>query len=50
MKTVPSTLPFSPQDTVGQAPSVLVEPVLGVLCSVHLEVQYEGRTRLATSG
>ncbi|NXV86381.1 ARMD1 protein, partial [Calonectris borealis] len=29
------------QDMVGQAPSVLVEPVLGVLRSVHLEVQYE---------
>ncbi|KAM7106663.1 LOW QUALITY PROTEIN: armadillo-like helical domain containing protein 1 [Ciconia maguari] len=29
------------QDTVGEAPSVLVKPVLGVLCSVHLEVQYE---------
>ncbi|XP_050757068.1 armadillo-like helical domain containing protein 1 [Gymnogyps californianus] len=29
------------QDVVGEAPSVLVEPVLGVLCSVCLEVQYE---------
>ncbi|KAM6263373.1 armadillo-like helical domain containing protein 1 [Spheniscus humboldti] len=29
------------QDMVGDAPSVPVEPVLGVLCSVHLEVQYE---------
>ncbi|NXW20723.1 ARMD1 protein, partial [Circaetus pectoralis] len=29
------------QDVVGDVPSVLVEPVLGVLCSVHLEVQYE---------
>ncbi|NXA23004.1 ARMD1 protein, partial [Ibidorhyncha struthersii] len=29
------------QDVVGEAPSVLVEPVLGVLCSEHLEVQYE---------
>ncbi|NXI97740.1 ARMD1 protein, partial [Psophia crepitans] len=29
------------QDTVGEAPSILVEPVLGALCSVHLEVQYE---------
>ncbi|XP_029889134.1 armadillo-like helical domain containing protein 1 isoform X1 [Aquila chrysaetos chrysaetos] len=29
------------QDVVGEVPSVLVEPVLGVLCSVHLEVQYE---------
>ncbi|NXH21005.1 ARMD1 protein, partial [Bucco capensis] len=29
------------QDVVGEAPPVLVEPVLGVLGSVHLEVQYE---------
>ncbi|KGL93014.1 Uncharacterized protein C1orf228, partial [Charadrius vociferus] len=29
------------QDVVGEAPSIIVEPVLGVLCSVHLEVQYE---------
>ncbi|XP_051480543.1 armadillo-like helical domain containing protein 1 [Apus apus] len=29
------------QDVVGEAPSVLVEPVLGVLCSMHLEVQHE---------
>ncbi|NXI39884.1 ARMD1 protein, partial [Galbula dea] len=29
------------QDVVGEAPSVLVEPVLGVLGSVHLEVQHE---------
>ncbi|XP_072722752.1 armadillo-like helical domain containing protein 1 isoform X5 [Ciconia boyciana] len=34
------------QDTVGEAPSVLVKPVLGVLCSVHLEVQYEDPTAL----
>ncbi|XP_076196448.1 armadillo-like helical domain containing protein 1 isoform X1 [Aptenodytes patagonicus] len=34
------------QDMVGEAPSVLVEPVLGVLCSVHLEVQYEDPTTL----
>ncbi|GAB0193085.1 armadillo-like helical domain containing protein 1 [Grus japonensis] len=30
------------QDIVGKAPSILVEPVLDVLCSVHLEVQSEG--------
>ncbi|XP_064311313.1 armadillo-like helical domain containing protein 1 [Phalacrocorax carbo] len=29
------------QDAVGEAPSVLVEPVLGMLGSAHLEVQYE---------
>ncbi|NXT00486.1 ARMD1 protein, partial [Jacana jacana] len=29
------------QDVVGEAPSILVEPVLSLLCSVHLEVQYE---------
>ncbi|NXW01342.1 ARMD1 protein, partial [Fregetta grallaria] len=29
------------QDMVGEAPSVLVEPLLGVLRSVRLEVQYE---------
>ncbi|NWI33698.1 ARMD1 protein, partial [Sula dactylatra] len=29
------------QDAVGEAPSILVESVLGVLGSVHLEVQYE---------
>ncbi|KAM6080797.1 armadillo-like helical domain containing protein 1 [Theristicus caerulescens] len=29
------------QETVGEAPSLLVEPVLGALCSAHLEVQYE---------
>ncbi|NXK06321.1 ARMD1 protein, partial [Herpetotheres cachinnans] len=29
------------QDVVGEAPSLLVEPVLGALCSVHLEVQYK---------
>ncbi|NXT86355.1 ARMD1 protein, partial [Anhinga rufa] len=29
------------QDSMGEAPSILVEPVLGVLGSVHLEVQYE---------
>ncbi|XP_054689544.1 armadillo-like helical domain containing protein 1 isoform X3 [Grus americana] len=29
------------QDIVGKAPSILVEPVLDVLCSVHLEVQSE---------
>ncbi|NXJ73652.1 ARMD1 protein, partial [Trogon melanurus] len=29
------------QDVVGEAPSTLVEPLLGVLCSVHLEVQHE---------
>ncbi|KAM6305548.1 armadillo-like helical domain containing protein 1 [Aegotheles albertisi] len=29
------------QDVVGEASPVLVEPVLGALCSVHLEVQYE---------
>ncbi|NXO49044.1 ARMD1 protein, partial [Aramus guarauna] len=29
------------QDTVGEVPSILVEPVLDVLCSVHLEVQSE---------
>ncbi|CAN0204438.1 unnamed protein product [Bubo scandiacus] len=28
-------------DMVGEMASALVEPVLGVLCSVHLEVQYE---------
>ncbi|NXE82948.1 ARMD1 protein, partial [Cochlearius cochlearius] len=35
------TLQVMQQDTVGEAPSVLVEPVLGALCSPHLEVQYE---------
>ncbi|KAM6124160.1 armadillo-like helical domain containing protein 1 [Pterocles gutturalis] len=29
------------QDVVGEVPSALVEPVLGMLCSAHLEVQYE---------
>ncbi|XP_009873666.1 PREDICTED: uncharacterized protein C1orf228 homolog, partial [Apaloderma vittatum] len=29
------------QDMVGEAPSTLMERVLGVLCSVHLEVQHE---------
>ncbi|XP_009466604.1 PREDICTED: uncharacterized protein C1orf228 homolog [Nipponia nippon] len=29
------------QETVGEAPSVLLEPVLGALCSAHLEVQVE---------
>ncbi|NXN27001.1 ARMD1 protein, partial [Nycticryphes semicollaris] len=29
------------QDVVGEAPSILVEPVLSLLCSEHLEVQYE---------
>ncbi|NXJ64077.1 ARMD1 protein, partial [Rostratula benghalensis] len=29
------------QDVVGEAPSILVEPLLSLLCSVHLEVQYE---------
>ncbi|NXP07353.1 ARMD1 protein, partial [Thinocorus orbignyianus] len=29
------------QDTVGEAPSILVEPVLSLLCSVHPEVQNE---------
>ncbi|XP_055671128.1 armadillo-like helical domain containing protein 1 [Falco peregrinus] len=33
------------QDVVGEAPSLLVEPVLGTLCSVNLEVQHEA-TRL----
>lgn len=50
VKTVPVTLPFFPQDVVGEVPSVLVEPVLGVLSSVQLEVQYEGRTSRATLG
>ncbi|XP_040466612.1 LOW QUALITY PROTEIN: armadillo-like helical domain containing protein 1 [Falco naumanni] len=34
------------QDVVGEAPSLLVEPVLGTLCSVNLEVQHEDPTRL----
>ncbi|NXL57472.1 ARMD1 protein, partial [Chordeiles acutipennis] len=29
------------QEVVGEEPAVLVEPVLAVLCSEHLEVQYE---------
>ncbi|KFZ58080.1 Uncharacterized protein C1orf228, partial [Antrostomus carolinensis] len=29
------------QEVVGEVPSTLVEPVLTVLCSVHVEVQYE---------
>ncbi|NXN59329.1 ARMD1 protein, partial [Rynchops niger] len=29
------------QDMLGEAPAILVEPVLGTLCSVHLDVQYE---------
>ncbi|XP_030350388.1 armadillo-like helical domain containing protein 1 isoform X2 [Strigops habroptila] len=29
------------QDMVGEAPTAVVEPVLDVLCSTHLQVQYE---------
>ncbi|KAM9008226.1 LOW QUALITY PROTEIN: armadillo-like helical domain containing protein 1 [Ara ararauna] len=29
------------QDVVGEAPTAVVEPVLGVLCSTHLQVQHE---------
>ncbi|XP_030350394.1 armadillo-like helical domain containing protein 1 isoform X4 [Strigops habroptila] len=32
------------QDMVGEAPTAVVEPVLDVLCSTHLQVQYEGCT------
>lgn len=39
---------IDPQDVVGEAPSILVEPVLDVLCSEHLEVQHEGKIPLAT--
>lgn len=35
---------------MGEVPSVLVEPVLGVLRSVHPEVQCAGRTWLASLG
>lgn len=50
VKTNPVTLPLSPQDVVGEAHPVLVEPVLDVLCSEHLEVQHEGKIPPATLG
>lgn len=41
----PLTPPLSPQELVGEAPPALLEPLLAVLGSAHLEVQHEGRTR-----
>lgn len=39
-----------PQDRMGDVPCLFMEPVLGVLCSVHLEVQYKGKMCLPTLG
>lgn len=39
-----------PQDMMGEVPRVLVEPMLGSLYSVHLEVQYKGKMCLPTLG
>lgn len=39
-----------PHDMMGDVPCLFMEPVLGVLCSVHLEVQYKGKICLPTVG
>lgn len=45
-RSCPLTLPLSlsPQELVGEAPPALVEPLLALLGSAHLEVQHQGRT------
>lgn len=35
---------------MGEVPCVLMEPMLGALCSVHVEIQYKGRICLPTLG